>query len=69
MGMDTPETVQTPCSGPEPAKVRNMYTFIIPYNNTGYITAPGYYQAYLSIELPGNGCCFPYYLPGGDFMA
>ena len=69
MGMDTPEAVQTSCPGAESAKIRNVYTFIVPDNNTGDITAPGYYQAYLFIEFPGDGCCFSYYLPGGDFMA
>ena len=69
MGMDTPEAVQTPCSGPESAKVRDMYAFIVSDSNVSDITAPGYYQAYLFIELPGDGCCLSYYLPGGDFMS
>ena len=54
MGMNTPESVQTSCTGTKPAKVRDMYAFIIPYNNICNITAPGYDKAYLFIEFPGD---------------
>lgn len=66
--MDAPESVQTSRAGPKSAKVRNMNTFVVPDDNIGDVTTAGYDQAYLFIELPGNGCCFPYYLSGDNFL-